>query len=54
MLFDYVLGYVDPGSGSLVIQAVIAGLVAAPFFLRRQLARVISMVRRDDNSSRQR
>lgn len=45
------LGYVDPGSGSLVIQAVIAGLLAAPFFLRRQLARVVAAVRRDEGSA---
>jgi hypothetical protein len=42
-----VVGYVDPGTGSLVIQALIAALVAAPFFFRRQLARVVSVVRRD-------
>jgi len=42
-------GYIDPGSGSLVIQAVIAALVALPFFFKRQLARVTSLVRRDDD-----
>jgi hypothetical protein len=26
--------YIDPGSGSLVIQAVIAAFVAVPFFFR--------------------
>lgn len=40
-------GYIDPGSGSLIIQAVIASLVALPFFFKRQLARVVSVVRRD-------
>lgn len=40
-------GYIDPGSGSLVIQAVIAAMVALPFFFKRQLARVASVVRRD-------
>ncbi|HUG47471.1 MAG TPA: hypothetical protein VMP67_03560 [Candidatus Limnocylindria bacterium] len=41
--------YIDPGSGSLVIQAVIAALVAAPFFFKRQLARVASVARRDSD-----
>ena len=36
-----VLAYIDPGSGSLLIQAMIAALVAAPFVLRQQIARVV-------------
>lgn len=38
-----VLAYIDPGSGSLVIQAVIAAFVAVPFFLR---SRARSLLRR--------
>jgi len=38
-------GYIDPGQGSLLIQAVLAGLLAVPFILRSQLARVVSRVR---------
>ena len=34
------LAYIDPGSGSLIIQAIIATLVAIPFFFRHQIARV--------------
>lgn len=50
-----VFGYIDPGSGSLVIQAVIAAMVALPFFFRRQLARVVNVVRRDtDEATRSR
>lgn len=41
-----IFAYVDPGSGSLVIQAVIALLVAAPIVFRRQLARVAGFFRR--------
>jgi hypothetical protein len=41
-----VFAYVDPGSGSLIIQALIATAVAVPFFLRRQLGRVVSAIRR--------
>ena len=43
-----IFAYVDPGSGSLIIQAVIATMLAVPFFLRRQLGRVVSLVRRGD------
>jgi hypothetical protein len=44
-----IFAYIDPGSGSLVIQAVIAAMVALPFFFKRQLARVVSVVRGDQN-----
>ena len=36
---ELVFAYIDPGLGSLVIQALIAGLVAAPIIFRRQLMR---------------
>jgi hypothetical protein len=42
-----VFGYIDPASGSMVIQVLIGGLLALPFFFRRQLARVVSAIRRD-------
>lgn len=42
---DFVLAYIDPGSGSLVIQALIAGLVAVPIFFRNQIARAVRMLR---------
>jgi hypothetical protein len=42
------LAYIDPGSGSLIIQAVIAGIVAIPFFFRQQIGRFIRAVRRSD------
>ena len=37
--------YIDPGSGSLLIQAVIAGLVALPIFFRHQITRAVRAVR---------
>ncbi|HVM29461.1 MAG TPA: hypothetical protein VM305_01635 [Candidatus Limnocylindrales bacterium] len=49
-----VLGYIDIGSGSLIIQALIAGLAAVPFFFRRQLGRVLAVVRRDEPQTRER
>jgi len=43
-----VFAYIDAGSGSLLIQALIAGLAAVPFFLRRQIGQVVAVVRRDN------
>jgi hypothetical protein len=42
------LAYIDPGSGSLIIQAVIATIVAVPFFFRQQIGRFVRTVRRTD------
>ncbi len=41
-----ILAYIDPGSGSLIIQALIAGLVAIPIFFRTQLANGVNAVKR--------
>jgi hypothetical protein len=49
---DHVLAYIDPGSGSLIIQAVIATIVAVPFFFRQQIGRIVRAVRRGDNGLR--
>ncbi|HET7471762.1 MAG TPA: hypothetical protein VFJ71_01430 [Candidatus Limnocylindrales bacterium] len=40
------LAYIDPGSGSLIIQAVIAGLIATPIVLRNQFRRAGNGIRR--------
>jgi hypothetical protein len=45
--------YIDPNAGSLLIQAVIAMLVAVPFFFRRQLARAAKVIRPDRERDRQ-
>ena len=39
------LGYIDPGSGSLIIQFVIATIVAIPIFFRHQIGRFITRFR---------
>ena len=39
------LAYIDPGSGSLFIQAVIATILVAPFFLRTQIRKGIDRIR---------
>jgi hypothetical protein len=40
--------YIDPGSGSLIVQAAIAAIIAVPIFLRSQIARVVRALRRTD------
>lgn len=47
---ESVLAYIDPGSGSLVVQALIAGLVAIPIFFRHQIGRVVRAIRRGDGA----
>ena len=38
--------YIDPGAGSLVIQAIIAGVVSIPFFFRNAIRSTIGRFRR--------
>lgn len=37
--------YIDPGAGSMVIQAVLAAALAVPFFLRSHIARAAQRLR---------
>jgi hypothetical protein len=43
---EHLLAYIDPGSGSLIIQALIATIVAIPFLFRQQFARASRALRR--------
>jgi hypothetical protein len=43
--------YIDPGAGSLIVQATIAAVVAVPYFFRRQIARAARLLTRRDASS---
>ena len=43
--------YIDPGAGSMVIQAVLATALAIPFFFRTQISRVVQRFR-DPRGSR--
>ena len=45
------LAYIDPGSGSLIIQGAIASIVAIVVFFRGQIARLIPGRRQDDEST---
>ncbi len=42
------LAYIDPGAGSLIVQATIAAVLAVPFYLRRQIARTLRVLARMD------
>lgn len=32
------VAYIDPGSGSMLLQVILAGVLAVPFFFRRAIA----------------
>jgi len=32
------LAYIDPGSGSMLLQVLLAGVLAVPFFFRRMIS----------------
>lgn len=40
-MFGFELAYIDPGSGSLIIQGAIATIVAGAVFFRSQIARLL-------------
>jgi hypothetical protein len=40
-------GYIDPGSGSMLLQVLLAGLLTVPFFFRRVIADTWHRVRGD-------
>lgn len=37
--------YIDPGAGSMVIQAMLAAALAIPFFFRTQISRAVQKLR---------
>jgi hypothetical protein len=43
--------YIDPGSGSMLLQVILAGLLAVPFFFRRAIADGWRRVRGGDDAS---
>ncbi|MGZ6372733.1 MAG: hypothetical protein ACXWL8_04990 [Candidatus Limnocylindria bacterium] len=48
-----VFAYIDPGAGSLVIQAIIAGIVSIPFFFRNAIRKTFGRFQRkpDDGAA---
>lgn len=45
------LSYIDPGTGSMVIQSVVGGVVGLVYVGRRQLGRLVGAVRRRPQES---
>ena len=45
------LAYIDPGSGSMLIQIILAGALAVPFFFRRVIGDAWHKLRGGDNAS---
>ena len=45
-----ILGYIDPGSGSMLLQVILAGVLAVPFFFRRVIADAWHKVRGTDRT----
>lgn len=49
-----VFAYIDPGAGSLLIQALIAGLLSIPYFFRTAIRSTLQRLRRAPESVEQR
>jgi len=49
----HLIAYIDAGSGSLIVQAIIATAIAVPFLLRQQIARLMGTIRRSDPPAEQ-
>lgn len=45
-----ILGYIDPGSGSMLLQVILAGVLAVPFFFRRVISDTWHRVRGTDRN----
>ena len=48
-----IFAYIDPGSGTMILQVLLAGALAIPFFFRRAISGAWQRIRggRDDTSS---
>ena len=42
-----ILAYIDPGSGSMIIQVLIASIIAIPVIFRARIAQLARLIRRD-------
>ncbi|HET7141847.1 MAG TPA: hypothetical protein VFJ03_05130 [Candidatus Limnocylindria bacterium] len=41
----HLFAYIDPGSGSLLLQAILAAIISIPFFFRRTIGGALSRLR---------
>jgi hypothetical protein len=46
------LAYIDPGSGSMLLQVVLAGILAVPFFFRRAISDTWHKIRGEGDASK--
>ena len=44
------VAYIDPGSGSMLLQVILAGVLAVPFFFRRVITDAWHRVRGGDST----
>ena len=47
------LAYIDPGSGSMLLQVILAGVLAVPFFFRRVIADGLHRIRGNKGAPKQ-
>ena len=47
-----ILAYIDPGAGSLLLQAILAGILAVPFFFRRTIGNAIRRIKGESAAAR--
>jgi len=40
-----IVAYIDPGSGSMIFQVLLAAVLAVPFFLRDRIGRAVDRIR---------
>ncbi len=45
-MMENVLGYIDPASGSILLQIVVGAVVGAALFFRQGIGRVLTLLRR--------
>lgn len=45
------VAYIDPGSGSMLLQVILAGILAVPFFFRRVITDAWHRLRGGETSS---
>jgi hypothetical protein len=46
------LAYIDPGSGSMLLQVILAGILAVPFFFRRVISDGWRRIRGEGNAAK--
>jgi hypothetical protein len=45
-----VILYLDPGAGSLIVQGILAAILAVPYLLRNRIASLVGRLRRRNST----